>query len=1063
MPAVGTGNKNSAAASRAAARTRRARRPSASDVNAATNPRTTHVRQARSQPPVVVRRVTKPDKVGGGDFKAPSAKLSPSRGRFAGTTIPKRGRGLVDNAVKDTKELVTGAPASAYLTYKAAIAAVNHDNAPAKAMAHQFKETDPVALAVQGRFKEAGEAAYKRPVSTVLELTAAKGLVGRSAGAVMRHSPSETLRKAASTDRPNLRLYKNSAPGEGPEVSRRYPKDVISKATHVVADKAKDRRGIDPNESRFTEVKDLAGNKRAVKPSVGPMKHPLDDRVDRHVHSANIMRQTVVRKAETKARKQAHKAKKEPQVDKGPTAAEQAKVHTLRNPAVQGLNPEHVAHQAHDVLGIKKPVVMRLMPAARQKALADEMGRPPRGYTQDHGTHYKVEINPQHPGNKGPKGVSNVAHYELGRAQGMEQGKHGPGAVGSHNRGAYFDNANTAHAQEVLRQHVGTDLRKPRVHPPELPKQKHAAVKDDDPVSAAGHRAAQAAQQTSMKRAIKDFGIEPSSKPLATRAAVMKLLPGHEARLRETLIPVNAARLERIPGEGEPIAINPDARRLQVANMQERAWRDATDKNMPGRWILMPKRVVDRFVEHAENQGKHGPIQKTANQFKDTVLTAVNPAHWLASNAADLGMRGALEGLTPGDLYRGARVYKELGKHGRQGEMVRASTMGGGFGHLARDVGRDIEAPGVGHLAKAWHAYRAGVYGIESAIESLPQIGTVGKELRTGVTPGLKGGLKGLLRATDEQVQHFATKMVTDPAKEIQIARHVEDVIGKWGKLSPAARHALSIAPFAQWLGAATKYVLITLPAKHPIKTGVMAGLNQMTLPERQALGLSQYLPLKDQAQDYQMQVLPKDVGKNKFGPVVKGPNLTTMLSFGTTADALDLNIGGFLGPQVQNAMQAAQGTSYTGEHLKYQSGPNAGMPLSADDKRRTAIGMLIESFTPGATMFRRVVQEKGQPAMPQSTIIHPEIRLKYNAKTKKMEKPSGPSSKGAKKLVNPFPTQTVYTKGAVASMEDTATAIRKDKEWNAQRKQAASPNTIWGSGPPAPSKSKSPAIWKTK
>src|SRR6201999_2072705 len=100
-------------------------------------------------------------------------------------------------------------------------------------------------------------------------------------------------------------------------------------------------------------------------------------------------------------------------------------------------------------------------------------------------------------------------------------------------------------------------------------------------------------------------------------------------------------------------------------------------------------------------------------------------------------------------LYRGARLHRELGKRGREGELVRASTMGGGYGHMARDVGRDISTPGVSHAAKLWGHYRAGVYHIESAIESLPQIATAGKEMRTGVPVSVRSGLKGLLRATD--------------------------------------------------------------------------------------------------------------------------------------------------------------------------------------------------------------------------------------------------------------------------------------------------------------------------
>jgi hypothetical protein len=310
-----------------------------------------------------------------------------------------------------------------------------------------------------------------------------------------------------------------------------------------------------------------------------------------------------------------------------------------------------------------------------------------------------------------------------------------------------------------------------------------------------------------------------------------------------------------------------------------------------------------------------------------------------------------------------------------------------------------------------------------------------------GVPITVKHGLKGLLRATDEQVQHFAKNMATDPATEMRVAKHVEDVIGSWGKLSPEARRHLAAAPFAQWLGAATKYVLITLPTKHPIKTGIAAALNQMTEKERQALGLSGYLPLEKQAQDYQMMTLPQHVGKDKYGPVVKGTDLARALSMGTVSEAMDFNIGGYLFPQFSGALDAAKGTSWTGEPLKYPEGkPHAGMGLSDADRRDTAIGMLIETMVPGASMYRRVVQEKGRSSLPQSNILNPQVRQKYDPKTKSLVTPEGSVGKGVERTIGwPIPglpiPKRVYTKGAVNQMDRSRTAIQEVKKWNAERK----------------------------
>ena len=72
--------------------------------------------------------------------------------------------------------------------------------------------------------------------------------------------------------------------------------------------------------------------------------------------------------------------------------------------------------------------------------------------------------------------------------------------------------------------------------------------------------------------------------------------------------------------------------------------------------------------------------------------------------------------------------------------------------------------------------------------------------------------LKSLLKLHDQQITTYGQRLATDRALEGHIQKITEDVIGRWGKISPTMRRALVIAPFAQWLGAATRYVYVTLP-----------------------------------------------------------------------------------------------------------------------------------------------------------------------------------------------------------------------------------------------------------
>jgi hypothetical protein len=939
---------------------------------------------------------------------------------------------------KEAADLVATTPASIYMTGAAVKEAASGDPKRLQSMWKDFKKTSAIPPLVTGHLGEAAKRANERPLTTALELSGVKAAIGRGSGMAARAGVAGKAGKEfADTTRAPKRLYEGSDPGEGPAVARRYSKDLIDQRVQKAADKHKARKGVDPHTHHERQAP-IPGGKTVGTPDLGPMKHPLDDRVDRHVHAMHVMQEHTIRVAERKARK---RGKATHAVTHTVSEAQRAKEYTVRNPRVQGLDPAHVAHQAHDVLRIKKPVVVRLMTAERRAKLTQVLGKEPRGYTTVHNGHYKIEINPHHPANKGPKGLSNVMHYELGRVHGEEKGIRGPGMTGSRNRDSYFNNPNTKHASDIMRRHIGTDLRlpPPSARIPEL--QYHGAERPTN-LDVAGQRAAQAAQQTHLRKVANDFAIKLSAKgPVTTHMEAMAAKASEERRLGGLkLVPVNLKRLTRMPEE-PVVPRSADPHRLNLGTSMERAWRQSVEDHRDGDWVLMPERVVNRFVKHAQNSGNYGALQRTSNQFKDVVLTTANPVRWLGGNVTDLAMRSMAEGLTPADVYRGARVHRELTRHGRRGELIKASTMGGGFGHLARDVNREVETPGVTHLAKLWGHYRAGVYGIESAIESLPQMATVGKEMRMERGPAnLRGGLKGLLRATDDQVQHFSTKMVVDPATEMRVAKHVEDVIGKWGKLSPGARRMLAGAPFAQWLGASTKYVLITLPTKHPIKTGILAAISQMTEKERQALGLSRFLPLEKQAQDYQMMTLPQHVGKDKYGTVVKGTDLSRALSFGTVNDALALNIGSFLLPQFSGALEATNGTSWTGEPLVYPEGtPHAGMPLSMEDKRKVALGMLIESMVPGASAFRRVVQEKGQPSLPQSTILEPQVRQHYDPKLKKLVTDRGTTKAGLKKIIgSPIPglpqQKQVYTKGAINHIDRSRIAAAENRINNAKR-----------------------------
>jgi hypothetical protein len=397
-----------------------------------------------------------------------------------------------------------------------------------------------------------------------------------------------------------------------------------------------------------------------------------------------------------------------------------------------------------------------------------------------------------------------------------------------------------------------------------------------------------------------------------------------------------------------------------------------------------------------------------------------------------------MEGLTPIDVARGIMIDMRLRRdHGLQGEQASAATTGGGLYGVAEDLGQLGPAAKYNIPSKLWRGWKRGIYTLEHAIEKLPQHGMVGKQMRRD-TARQRDSLRGLLKLQKQQLDNYAKGIATDRAMEARIQKATEDVIGRWGKVSPNMRRTLSLAPFAQWLGAATRYVFVTLPVHHPIKTGIIAGISEMTEKERIRLGLSYFAPEADRAPDYQMGMLPMEVGQNKYGPVVEGVRTARMTSLGTAAGA-PWNLPEFVLPQVAGAFNAFGGRSFTGEQLRYpDSDPEnrRDIPMSLTDRLPVALGAQLESTVPFLSAYRRAVLERGLPAEPYSTILTPSIRKRFDYDTDTWVEPEGGSVLGGLgEWLMPFaPKSRIYTQGAQRDIEQSQQTHEMLRKWNARR-----------------------------
>jgi hypothetical protein len=342
---------------------------------------------------------------------------------------------------------------------------------------------------------------------------------------------------------------------------------------------------------------------------------------------------------------------------------------------------------------------------------------------------------------------------------------------------------------------------------------------------------------------------------------------------------------------------------------------------------------------------------------------------------------------------------------------------------------------------KNFDSIKTGLTEETRGVDPLPLRGTRPTPLQKVADVKQRSDIKTLMRMHDQQIDAFANRMATDHALEAQIQKLTEDIIGRWGKISPSMRKALVIAPFAQWLGAATRYVFVTLPVHHPIKTGLIAAISEMTEDERKRLGLSYFLPRDKQVYDYQMGLLPRNVTKNKYGDLeTTGIRTERMTSFGTAA-GLPGNIGQFLLPQFAGPLNAWAGQAFTGEQMVYPDWwPDESvrrLPMPRDELVKVGLGALIEGTVPFAGAARRSILEEGRPAEPYSTILTPATRKKFDADDKVWRESEGNMVGGILEWLTPFaPPSRAYTYGVGKSIEEQGITGETLERWAREQKK---------------------------
>lgn len=394
-------------------------------------------------------------------------------------------------------------------------------------------------------------------------------------------------------------------------------------------------------------------------------------------------------------------------------------------------------------------------------------------------------------------------------------------------------------------------------------------------------------------------------------------------------------------------------------------------------FALVPTVQMERLAKH--QKGGSGDLAKVVQAYTGAFRGTVLPfsVKWLAGNSVEAALRLAIQdnpvGLVASHVA-GRRVLAALEHTDKTAwrEFQARATSGLQYGGqhqtyrgAERSEGTPVEAfaqraaalrqvPIVRILPNRIAAFQRRVFQINKAIERNAQITALGKEARREIESqtGSWGKAMTLQKAAVEDV---AKGLVNTP-NQVRFARAVDETLGKYNRFSPAMRSATStVAPFLPWYLNSLKLIYHTLPGKHPIKTALLASVEQTLQGDFAKTHKDAFPDLKGALRTAGGGFL--DLSRyTPFGVLNEGGTAATGVFF----------------PQFQNLVFTTAGLNFTGHPLRLQSGEK--VEGGSTKAIVMALYSAFESIAPGVSIGRRL-QEGGESAFDDSTIVSPKSR----------------------------------------------------------------------------------------
>lgn len=436
--------------------------------------------------------------------------------------------------------------------------------------------------------------------------------------------------------------------------------------------------------------------------------------------------------------------------------------------------------------------------------------------------------------------------------------------------------------------------------------------------------------------------------------------------------------------DSQDAAETPDLGKLVGHEFEERLKAPAAADRSTPNVVLLPEQIVNQLKEQQTVAGTSGRLGNVATDvFRRTTLPF--SSKWLTGNVVEAGLRLAAVGAGPNAYRIGRAMLNELDSidheqalrvrgaltggllYGNKGLTVRRLAEhfeGTSLATPAKLVGTVGHLPVVHQLSQLMKHYTDAVFKANHAMESIAQTTALGKYAKREMQ-SMTGSWAKATKAQQGALHDIANGMMH--SKNIEdAARYIDETLGQYSRFSPALRKLIQqYTPFLPWYLASARWLLYTLPAKHPIKSGLYA----LTANNLQADYDASHkdLPPGDLMGDLVANGKPYPSGRytpfGAFAPLAGGGN-----------EQLEALVDPLF-PQFKSAFLAAFGLNFAGRAAKIDPASRTDgdeVPLAV--RASMAVNSLLEAFVP-VLATGRGVEEGGKTPYDNSTVWRPETK----------------------------------------------------------------------------------------